>query len=59
MLNPKRNCYHFRVGKCNILTDEGGRLNCQIHKCSFFETKKEYEERQAKTDAKQHERDNY
>ena len=45
-LNPKRNCYHFKCGKCNILTDDGGKLNCQIHKCSFFETKKEYEKRQ-------------
>ena len=45
-LNPKRNCYHYKCSKCNILVNDGRYLNCQIHKCSFFETKEEYEKRQ-------------
>lgn len=49
-----KNCYHYKRGNCAILTDENGKLNCELHKCSFYETKEEYTIRQDEFNKKQY-----
>ena len=45
----KTSCVHFANGMCKILNStQTGKLNCELHKCSFFETTAEYQRRQAK-----------
>ena len=45
----KTSCVHFANGMCKILNStQTGKLNCELHKCSFFETNETYYKRQAK-----------
>ena len=55
-LLPQRKCCHYRLGKCYILTEEGGKLVCQVRKCSFFETKEAYDKRQEENGKRQYQR---
>lgn len=50
MHEAKKNCYHYKRGNCTLLEHEGGKLNCEIHRCSFYETKEEYKHRQDEFD---------
>ena len=45
----KLTCHHYAGHFCKILTSsQTGKLNCQLCKCSFFETTEAYNKHQAK-----------
>lgn len=49
----KPDCFHYAHRKCKILTSSAkGELNCELCKCSFFETAAEYKARQDKFKAR-------
>ena len=45
----KTNCVHYAYGRCKVLNSiQTGKLNCELCKCSFFETKGAFNKRQEK-----------
>ena len=48
----KTDCVHFTHGKkYKVLNStQTGKLNCELCRCSFYETEAEYKRRQAKFD---------
>ena len=48
----KPDCVHFTHGKkCKVLNStQTGKLNCELCRCSFYETAEAYQRRQAKFD---------
>lgn len=45
----KISCVHYSQGVCKILNStQTGKLNCELCRCSFFETNEVYYKRQAK-----------
>lgn len=46
----KKDCIHYKYGDCRLLhnTARTNKLNCEVCKCSFYETFEQYRERERK-----------
>ena len=45
----KINCVHYAYSHCKVLNStQTGKLNCELCKCSFYETRGAFNKRQAK-----------
>ena len=47
----KTSCVHYAYSHCKVLNStQTGKLNCELCKCSFFETTEAFRKRQEKAD---------